>query len=488
MERKEMIDKKNKILVVVLAVSVFLRCIVNAVLLSVSSIIIPAIAGIVIVGISSLLVWKLKNPVIMEYGMVFVLSGLTIMCMIMFPTTTNMLMFFLAIFMSVIYEEILPIVLECSISGVCMVYFWFTKFDKIQEWSRDAIVMTIIYIICGMFVFAAMSYLTKQSNMKLLQVNKESSQAKNKAEGLLSEIGKSVGVLDSTSNRIQESVTVTDEISKQIAKAADHIASRATEEVDAANGIRGKVENGVDQISNIADASTKMTETSVETNQTVEASANKVEILQAQLEEVNRKMNEIAESITGLAEENGKVIQILGTLDNITSQTNLLSLNASIEAARAGEQGRGFAVVASEIRGLSDSSKQFTEQIHVILNGVHDRTEAVKKEILEGQRSVDECNSFMSEVGDSFRAIANNTEAVLSQSKMIETRSAELGSLLDQTLADATAITDSVASTSAAMEEISSSITELYGNIDSVVAGYNDINEITTSLVEVSRT
>jgi methyl-accepting chemotaxis protein len=489
MNHGEMVAKKNKILVVALAASIVLRCVVNAILLDVSSVLIPGIAGIVIVAIMAVLAWKLKNPYVVEYAMVGVFSILSIMCMLMYPCTTNMLMFFLAIFMVVIYEDIIPIVLQCVISSVCMIVFFNMYHEKLQNsWSTDALVMCIIYIISGMFVFAAMSYLSKKSFQLMFNMNNESDAAKNKAEGLLTEIGKSVGILGTTSGKIQESVTVTDEISKQIATAADDIAQRATEEVNATNAIRGKVENGVGQISNIAEASSQMTVSSEATTQTVAKSAEHVRTLQAQMGKLNRNMGDITKSITQLSEENAHIIEILGTLDSITSQTNLLSLNASIEAARAGEQGKGFAVVATEIRNLSESSKQFTEQIHDILNGVHDMTELVKEEILSGQVTLGECNEYMEEVGRSFGEIAENTASVLSQSQIIENRSAELGGLLDQTLNAANAISDSVASTSAAMEEISSSITELYGNIDSVVAGYKDINSITNSLVEVSQT
>ncbi|UXI03412.1 methyl-accepting chemotaxis protein [Photobacterium sp. TY1-4] len=74
--------------------------------------------------------------------------------------------------------------------------------------------------------------------------------------------------------------------------------------------------------------------------------------------------------IEALEKQMGSVTEILDTINAISEQTNLLALNAAIEAARAGEQGRGFAVVADEVRTLAQRSKQSTEDIRQLLEGI----------------------------------------------------------------------------------------------------------------------
>jgi methyl-accepting chemotaxis protein len=124
-------------------------------------------------------------------------------------------------------------------------------------------------------------------------------------------------------------------------------------------------------------------------------------------------LEEVAAGIQGIARESEGLLEINAVMQNIASQTNLLSMNAAIEAAHAGEAGKGFAVVSDEIRKLAESSSEQSKTISGVLKKI--------------KESIDRISRSTNEALDKFTAIDTGVKVVLDQEENIRNAMEEQG-------------------------------------------------------------
>lgn len=123
---------------------------------------------------------------------------------------------------------------------------------------------------------------------------------------------------------------------------------------------------------------------------------------------IRQQMEAIASSMMRLSEQSQAIGQIIATVEDIATQSNLLAVNAAIEAARAGEHGKGFGVVAQEVKSLAEQSRQATSQVRTILGDIQKATGAAVMATEEGSKAVESGMRQTEAAASSIQALATS--------------------------------------------------------------------------------
>lgn len=239
----------------------------------------------------------------------------------------------------------------------------------------------------------------------------------NKVEETLDVVNENVKMANGVSRKLMTAIDDCKEnVSKLSAQASGVGESMEQMEAEAQNthnitvSVQSKINAAIEEIDRNYELAQQMDEKFKDVNSVVRTSDEEV----ATMKEDLREMSETVMSANGatviLLDEMKKITDILEQINAISSQTNLLSLNASIEAARAGEHGKGFAVVANEIRSLSEQSAEAANNIQSILGGLSELTNDVSDKISAGASAASQGVEKMEQLITVFKEIQITTD------------------------------------------------------------------------------
>lgn len=250
---------------------------------------------------------------------------------------------------------------------------------------------------------------------------------------VLDELDEMVNKVSETMHGIQGSSEQVSAGSNQLAVSAQDIAEGATNQAAAVEELVATVEEVTTQV--------------LENTKSTDIVHDKAKQVGIEAANSQRKMDELVDAMKKIDTTTQNIEKIIADIENIASQTNLLSLNASIEAARAGEAGRGFAVVADQIRQLAEESANSAVES--------------KKLIEESMNEVEVGNRVTKETNDAMQKVMNELDQIIQEVANIRTASDRQAVSVSNIKKGVEDINDVIQSNSAAAEETSATSEEL---------------------------
>lgn len=263
-----------------------------------------------------------------------------------------------------------------------------------------------------------------------------------------------VTTINRTAVQVTRAAVQTQDITRQLTSSSQ-VQSR---EIANATSAITEMATSIQHVSKNAKTSAEVAQSSVDIAhkgvQTVSRTIDGMDTIREQIQETSKRIKRLGES----SQEIGNIV---GLIDEIADQTNILALNAAIQASSAGEAGRGFAVVADEVQRLAERAGNATKQIEALVNTIQaDINEAVSSmeqstaNVVNGARLAEDAGEALAEIEN----VSDNLSGLIQNISTAATKQSQASSNVTATM---NVIQDITAQTSTSATKTASSVSEL---------------------------
>lgn len=289
---------------------------------------------------------------------------------------------------------------------------------------------------------------------------------------------------------VQEMSANISSISRQISTLVQSLVTSDEATARVAKRIQSLTEMIEQQSSAVTQSSSSIEEMTASIESVSRIANNRQEALE-KLVEVTGRGGEQVDVTNKLIEENAadtkEILEVIDIINNVASQTNLLSMNAAIEAAHAGEAGRGFAVVAEEIRKLAESTNENSKRIRKTITTIADRIRRIMEASNESRESFQQIDSdtrnnsqAMAEIASTMKELSLGSNEIMNAMTSLSTITQEIQESSDEMRRDTLAVSESITSITGIGDQVQDGIQEIEAgakDITTAMANVNDLNE-----------
>lgn len=288
-----------------------------------------------------------------------------------------------------------------------------------------------------------------------------------------------IGDLAASFNRmidgLNEALLAAASTSEQVASAAQEVAASSEqmaagtqEQTSQASAVASAVQEMSATVLQVAKNASSASENSRNASDTAQEGGNIVEQTVAGIRAIAESTQIVANVIDELGRRSEEIGQIIGVIDDIADQTNLLALNAAIEAARAGEQGRGFAVVADEVRKLAERTTSATKEVGATIKAIQDDTQNAVQAMERGMQEVQQGTELAGQAGEALRRIVESVDRVASMIQQIATAADEQSAAAEEIAKNVDGISSITRQTAAGAQQASAAAQQLSANAETL--------------------
>lgn len=312
-----------------------------------------------------------------------------------------------------------------------------------------------------------------------------------KMKELTQSLGNIVGKIRNSSDTMSANSYELNDTSSQTLAANNEISKAVEDVAEGSTGMAASIskinENLLEMSNETKDINESVNEIRNQTVAVQDSSKimnDKIKSMQNSSQKMDEGISAISKRIETVNTTVDKVSNIVSVIEEISSETNLLSLNASIEAARAGDAGKGFAVVAQEIRVLSDNTNTELENIKQIISSLVEEC----RYCVQASGTIVEDNAKQKEeikaVLDEFGALDEQIQKTAEKADEIEELVTAMIELNDDITKSSNSLTDVSAANAAATEEMNANIEELNAMMNGVSEMAGNMNDESDGLKE----